>query len=224
MTSYLRNECLVGLMVAAALSASACSAAESPATAKLAATPAAAAKPAVATTGTSSSALALPRYVQTSSGNTLTFSFMQAGAENQGAFKQFATELYYDEKNLAASSLQVLVQMGSFETQDKDRNDTLSSAELLDPKKFPTAQFVAGSLVKGAKGTEAVGKLTLHGLTKELRVPLEIHATAAGLEISGQTTIRRLDYGVGTGDWKSTEWVGDEVRLQYKVSLTKAAR
>ena len=223
MTSYLRSEYLVALLVAAAPSA--CSAAESPAAAKPDAKPAAAAaKPAAAPAAASSSAAALPHYLQTSSGNTLTFSVMQAGAENQGAFKQFATELYYDEKNLAASSLKVIVQIGSFDTQDKDRNDTLAGTELLDSKKFPTAQFVAGALAKGAKSTEAVGKLTLHGVTKELRVPLEIHATAAGLEISGETTIKRLDYGVGTGDWKSTEWVGDEVKLQYKVSLSRAAK
>ena len=220
MTNYSGKESLIALIAAAALCAGACSAAESPAPAK----PAAAAKPATAQASAAAAANALPHYVQTSSGNTLTFSFMQAGAENQGAFRQFATELYYDEKNLATSSLQVVVQIGSFDTQDKDRNDTLGSAELLDPAKFPTAKFVASSLAKGPKGTEAVGKLTLHGVTKDLRVPLAIHATATGLEISGAATIKRLDYGIGTGDWKSTEWVGDEVKLQYKVALAKAAK
>lgn len=181
-----------------------------------------AAKLAAATAGTTASA-SVPRYLQ-APGSTLTFFFMQAGAENQGAFKQFATELAYDEKNLAASTLKVTVQTASFDTQDKDRNDTLGGADLLDPTKFPTAQFVASSFVKGAKGTEAVGKLTLHGVTKDLHVPLTIRTTAAGLELSGETSIKRLDYGVGQGDWKSTEWVGDEIRLQYKVALIKAAK
>ena len=45
---------------------------------------------------------------------------------------------------------------------------------------------------------------------------------ADGVEISGETTIKRLDYGVGQGDWKSTEWVGDEVKLRYRVPLTRA--
>jgi len=197
-------------LTATATLAAACSAAETPAKALPAATPAASA--------------AIPHYVQTPAGSKLTFSFMQAGAENQGEFKQFATELNYDEKNLAASSLKVTVQTGSFDTQDKDRNDTLAGAELLDSKKFPTAQYVASSLTRGAKGIEAIGKLTLHGVTKDLKVPLAIKTTATGVEISGVTTIRRLDYGVGQGDWKTTEWVGDEVKLQYKVALTKAAR
>lgn len=185
-----------------------------------AATPAPA--PAPAKPAASTSAAAVPRFVQAPTGSKLTFSFQQAGAENKGEFKQFATELNYDEKNLAGSSLKVTVQTGSFDTQDKDRNDTLAGADLLDPKKFPTAQFVSSSFAKGAKGIEAVGKLTLHGVTKDLRVPLTIKPTTAGAELSGEATIKRLEYGIGQGDWKTTEWVGDEVKLQYKVALTKA--
>jgi polyisoprenoid-binding protein YceI len=214
MTNY-----LTALTAVAALGAAACSAAATPAPAKPAAIPAA--RPA-APAGPGAGGVA--HYVQAPAGSKLTFSFMQAGAENQGEFKQFATELNYDEKNLAASSLKVTVQAGSFDTQDKDRNDTLAGPELLDTKKFPTAQFTASSLTRGAKGIEAAGKLTLHGVTKALTVPLAIRTTAAGAEISGEATIRRLDYGVGQGDWKTTEWVGDEVKLHYKVALTKAAR
>jgi polyisoprenoid-binding protein YceI len=162
------------------------------------------------------------RYVQ-AKGASLTFAFVQAGAENSGAFRQFATELQYDADQLAASSLKVTVQIASLDTQDKDRDTELLGADLFDAKQFPTAQFVASSFAKGANGgVEAVGKLTLRGVTRDLRLPLSIHSTANGVEISGETTLRRLEYGVGQGDWKSTEWVGDEVKLQYKVPLAKA--
>jgi polyisoprenoid-binding protein YceI len=200
---------LAALTAVIALSAATASTAENPASVKPA--------------STQPGAAGLPLYVQ-APGGSLTFSFLQAGAENQGEFKQFSTQLAYDEKNLAASSLKVTVQTGSFDTQDKDRNDTLAGPELLDPKKFPTAQFVANTFTKGPRGVEAVGRLTLHGVTKDLRLPLTFRTTASGAEISGETTIRRLDYGIGQGDWKTTEWVGDEVKLQYKVALTKAAR
>jgi polyisoprenoid-binding protein YceI len=163
-----------------------------------------------------------PHFSQAPGSGGLTFSFVQAGAATSGAFRQFSTELAYDEGNLAASTLKVTVQIGSLSTEDKDRDDTLAGAELLDAKQFPTAQYLASSLVKRGDGLEAVGKLTLHGVTHDLRLPLTIRKTAGGVEISGETTIRRLDFGVGQGDWKSTEWVGDEVKLQYKVPLTRA--
>ena len=50
---------------------------------------------------------------------------------------------------------------------------------------------------------------------------IDVRTTKDGVEISGETTIKRLDYGVGQGDWKSTEWVNDEVKLRYRVALAR---
>jgi polyisoprenoid-binding protein YceI len=179
-------------------------------------TPAAPATPAaVAATAT--------RYVQAAAGGSLSFTFVQADAATTGSFRKFSTELTYDEKNPAAGTLKVTVQIGSLETQDKDRDDTLKSADLFDAQKYPTAQYLATSFAKRAGGgLEAIGKLTLRGVTRDLRLPLMLRTTPDGVEISGDAALKRLDFGVGQGEWKSTEWVGDEVKLHYKVPLTRA--
>jgi polyisoprenoid-binding protein YceI len=166
---------------------------------------------------------ALPRYVQAPAGSSLTFTFVQEGAASKGSFKQFTTELRYDEKSPTAGSLTVKVQTSSVDTQDKDRDEMITGADLFDAPKFPTAQYVANTFAKRPDGgLDAVGKLTLRGVTKDLRLPLKISRTATGLELSGEAAIKRLDFGVGQGDWQSTESVGDEVKLQYKVALVKA--
>lgn len=163
------------------------------------------------------------RYVQAPSGSSLTFTFVQEGAASKGSFRQFTTELRYDEKSAAAGSLDVKVQMASVDTQDKDRDEMITGADLFDARRFPAASYVANTFAKRADGgLDAVGKLTLRGVTKDLRLPLKITRTAAGLELSGEAAIKRLDYGVGQGDWQSTASVGDEVKLQYKVLLVKA--
>ncbi len=167
------------------------------------------------------------RYVQ-APGSSLGFVFEQAGGENSGTFKKFSTELVHDPGNPAASTLKVEVQIASLDTEDKDRDSTLLGADLFDPKRFPTAEYAAQSLVKRADGSfEAVGKLTLRGVTRDLRLSLTIRpvtvAGKAGLELSGETTIKRLEFGVGQGEWRSTEWVGDAVKLSYKVKLVPAA-
>jgi len=213
MTNY-----IVSLAAAVALFTGACHAAETPATPK----PAAAKPAAAAPTATPPPAAAAQRWVQ-AAGSSLTFTFDQEGAASKGSFKQFSTELGYDEKSIAAGSLNVKIQIASIDTQDQERNDMLVTADLFDAQKFPTAQYTASSLARtAAGGLEAVGKLTLRGVTRELRLPLKIVPTATGLELSGATAIKRLDYGVGQGDWKSTEGVADEVKIQYKVALVKA--
>jgi len=211
MTNYLRM--LIG---ATALCAVACSAGESPAK------PAApAAKPA-SPPAAAAAAPAAARYSSHGSGGTLRFSFIQADAANTGDFTKFSTELDWNDRTQAPVKLDVIVQVASAQTQDKDRDDALRSADLLNVEKFPTARYSATSFTKGAGGEfVANGKLTLRGVTRDLKLPLRIQAAANGLALSGEVSIRRLDYGVGQGDYKSTEWVGDEVKLQYKVPLAK---
>jgi polyisoprenoid-binding protein YceI len=212
----------ISLITVAALLAGSCAAAETPA--PTGAPKPAAAKPASAAAAAPAQATtALPHYTQAPSGSTLTFTFMQEGAASKGIFKQFATDLRYDEKTQAAGSLNVKVQMASVDTQDKDRNELITGSDLFDAAKFPVAQYVASSFAKRTDGgLEAVGKLTIRNITHDLRLPLTIKPTAEGLELSGKTAFKRLDYGVGQGEWKATEAVGDEVKIEYTVSLVRS--
>ena len=166
---------------------------------------------------------AATRYVQAAEGSSLRFTFTQLGAASTGQFGAFTTALTYDEKNPAAGSLDVKIEIASLDTQDAERDEALKGADLFDVKGHPGATYVARSLARNAAGgLEAVGKLTLRGVSKDLRLPLTLKPTASGLELSGQATIKRLDYGVGQGEWQSTESVGDDVKIQYKVTMVRA--
>jgi len=163
------------------------------------------------------------RYQQAGTGNTLNFTFTQLGADSTGQFRKFTTTFTYDGNNPETGSLDVRIDIGSLDTQDAERDEALKGAELFDSKTHPDASYVARTLARNAAGgLEAVGQLTLRGVKKDLRLPIVLKKTADGLELSGQTSIKRLDYGVGQGEWRSTESVGDEVKIQYKVTLVRA--
>ena len=185
-----------------------------------AAAPASAATPAAAATPATG---APPRYTQNAAKSSLKFTFEQAGAAASGNFKKFTTVLIYDEKNLAASSLNVRVEIASVDTQEPERDAMLKDADLFNAAKYPAATFVASSLAKRSDGGfEAVGKLTIRDTTRDLRLPLTLKPTPDGLELSGKTAIKRLDYGVGQGEMKATDSVGDEVKIEYVVSLVRS--
>ena len=185
-----------------------------------AAAPASAATPAAAATPATG---APPRYTQNAAKSSLKFTFEQAGAAASGNFKKFTTVLIYDEKNLAASSLNVRVEIASVDTQEPERDAMLKDADLFNAAKYPAATFAASSLAKRADGgLEAVGKLTIRDITHDLRLPLTLKPTADGLELSGKTAFKRLDYGVGQGEMKATDSVGDEVKIEYAVSLVRS--
>jgi polyisoprenoid-binding protein YceI len=155
--------------------------------------------------------------------STLEYAFMQAGAQNKGSFKKFTPTLDFAADNLAASKLDVVVDMTSLDTGDKERDDTLRGPDLFSVAKNPQARFTSAQISKTAQGYDAVGKLTLRGVTHDIHVPFALRtATEQGKPVgylTGKTTIKRLEFGVGQGDWKSTEWVGDDVTISYSVRL-----
>jgi polyisoprenoid-binding protein YceI len=167
---------------------------------------------------------ATTHYVLDSAKSSLEFTFLQAGAWNKGHFAHFTVSLDFSAENLAASRLDVVVEMSSVDTGDQERDDTVRGADLFAVAKFPQAHFIASQITKTAAGYEAVGKLTIRGVTHDMRVPFSFRtATEGGATagyMSGKTSLRRLDYGVGQGDWKATDQVGNEVGLAFSLRLT----
>ena len=166
-----------------------------------------------------------PLFTANRAHSTLQFSFRQAGAIARGTFGRFATEFRFDAGNLAASSLAVSVDIASLDTGDKERDELLRGAELFQAARYPSANFRSASLLRRRDGSyEALGKLTIRGVSRVVRLPLAIQVTRqAGLTtltLRGAILVRRLDFGVGQGDWKSTEWVDNDVTIRFDVLLT----
>jgi polyisoprenoid-binding protein YceI len=167
------------------------------------------------------------RYTLDPAKSTLDYQFLQAGAQNKGKFNKFTVSLDFSPDNLAASKLDVAVDTTSLDTGDKERDDTLKGADLFDVAKFPQAHFTSTQVTKTANGYDAVGKLTIRGVARDQHIPLTFRtADEQGKPVgylSGKTLVRRLDFGIGQGDWKSTEWVGNEVTVSYSLRLAAAA-
>lgn len=157
--------------------------------------------------------------------SALNFTFSQAGAKNAGRFGKFGVTL--DLATPTAGRLDVTIDVDSLDTKDKDRDSTLRGADLFDVAKNPRASFAAPQLKDAGGGKfEAPGTLTIRGVAKPVTLPLTLRpATEGGLQVyylEGRTTLRRLDYGVGQGEWKSTEWVGNDVDVTWNVRLVPA--
>jgi polyisoprenoid-binding protein YceI len=172
-------------------------------------------------------AAAPPHFVLEPSKSLLRFSFVQAGASNTGRFGKYTADVRFSNDNLPASKIDVTIDIASLDTGDKERDDTLKGADLFDVKKFPTAHFVSSKIVSsGAARYEAQGKLTIRNVTRDIKLPITWQTKDEGGKtfgyLTGRTTLRRLDYGVGQGDWKSTEWVNDEVGVTFSLRLAPA--
>jgi polyisoprenoid-binding protein YceI len=149
----------------------------------------------------------------------LEFAGMQAGAEFKGVFHKFSAAVDFSPDALAAAHIDVSVEMSSADSQDKDRDTTMRGADIFDVAHWPTAHYVTRSFAKTATGYSAQGALTLRGVTKDVPIEFQFTPASGAAKLVGTATLKRLDFGVGQGDWKSTEWVADAVKINFSLVL-----
>jgi polyisoprenoid-binding protein YceI len=167
------------------------------------------------------------KYTLDPGASLLRFTFEQAGANNTGRFGKYTADVSFAQDNLAASKIDVSIDVASLDTGDKERDDTLKSADLFDPAKFPKARFVSSKITAvGAGRFEAQGKLTIRNITKDIKLPITFQTRdEKGRQmgfLAGRYSLKRLEYGVGQGDWKSLEWVKDDVIVTFSLKLAPA--
>jgi polyisoprenoid-binding protein YceI len=154
----------------------------------------------------------------------LTFVGEQAGAKFEGSFDKFSADIRFDAKDLATSRFDVKIDTASVNTQDGERDDTIKSADLFDVKRFPSAHYVAEKFTdKGGNKYSATGKLTLRNVTKDVPIEFTFENKDGGAWLKGTAKIKRLDFGVGQGEWKDTSTVGNDVQVRFALRLKGAS-
>ena len=161
-------------------------------------------------------------YTADPAASRLEFTGVQEGAEFKGTFRKFTAAVDFAPEALASARFDVQIDLNSLDTMDKDRDQTMRGPDLFDIAHFPTAHYVTRSFTKTATGYAAVGALTLHGVTKDVPIDFQFVSTAGKSKIEGTAKLKRLEFGVGQGDWKSTAEVKDEVKVAFSLVLKPA--
>lgn len=171
----------------------------------------------------SPSALAGTLRADQSSGR-LEFSAVQAGAKFTGAFTRFRVALDFDPARPEQGRLEVTVDITSIDTQDAERDEVLRSADFFWVEKHPQAVFHADRFERAGAHWRAAGELTIRDVTQPVPVTFTLTPAArnAPAVMKGGASLSRLAFGLGQGDWASTEWIGDAVDVRFELKLLPA--
>jgi polyisoprenoid-binding protein YceI len=161
-------------------------------------------------------------YTADPAASRLGFTGVQEGAEFKGSFRKFTAAVDFAPDSLASARFDVQIDLNSLDTMDKDRDKTMRGPDIFDVAHYPTAHYVTRSFTKTAAGYSAVGALTLRGVTKDVPIDFQFVSTAGQSKIEGTAKLKRLEFGVGQGDYKSTEEVKDEVKVAFSLVLRPA--
>lgn len=160
-------------------------------------------------------------YVQVA-GSTLVFATKYDGEVFTGSFPAFTTQLRFDPANLAASRLDVAIPLAGAKTGNDDRDGTLRGADFFDVAKFAQARYTATKFRSlGDNRYAADGVLELRGMRKPVTLSFTWTPGKAPV-LAGKATVKRLDFGVGGGDWADTSLIPDEVAISTRVVFAPA--
>jgi polyisoprenoid-binding protein YceI len=150
----------------------------------------------------------------------LTFVGSQQGAQFTGAFDRFTADIKFDPQDLPGSRFDVKIDMASVNSRDSERDDTIKSDDLFAVKQYPSARYVTDRFTaKGGNKFAATGKLTIRNVTRDVPLEFTFESKGGSAWLKGGAQLKRLDFGVGQGDWKDTEQVGNDVQVNFVLLL-----
>lgn len=154
----------------------------------------------------------------------LEFTGTLSGGSFEGSFQRFQPEITFDPGDLAGSRFRVTIETASADTLDADRDTILKGPEFFAVDRWPVARFEAERFGAAGPGRfTAQGKLTLRDVTRDVTLSFTFRpaADSGAAVLEGGTTVRRLDFGIGEGEWRDTRWVGDEVTIRFSLFLRR---
>jgi polyisoprenoid-binding protein YceI len=119
-----------------------------------------------------------------------------------GLFTKWKGTLAFDEANVAASQVEVTIDVASVDTREPQRDAHLRSGDFFEAERFPQITFKS-TKVQGTKATfKVTGDLTLRGVTKSVVLDVEYAGRSVHPQMgeragfSAHTSINRKDFGV----------------------------
>ncbi len=135
-------------------------------------------------------------------------------SDPSGVFTGLKGTVSFDEKDLASSKFDVVVDVASINTGNGMQNTHAKSTQWFDAEKFPVIKFTSSEITKTADGFQAKGTLDLHGVQKEVVIPF----TFKDNTFNGSFDIKRSDFNLNPDNKKA----GEVIKVDLSVPVTKA--
>ncbi|HYB43915.1 MAG TPA: YceI family protein [Candidatus Methylomirabilis sp.] len=130
-----------------------------------------------------------------------------------GHFQRFGGEVVVDPAVLGGARIAITIDAASIDTGIEMRDNHLRSADFLDVARFPSITFESVRVDAAGKRASVRGRLTVHGVTREIVVPVDVQITSAALVASGEFIVNRGEYGMNYNSILNP--VGNEVRAAF---------
>jgi polyisoprenoid-binding protein YceI len=117
-----------------------------------------------------------------------------------GGFAKFTGKAQVDPATKALQSLSAQIDTTSLFTALPMLTSHLKTPDFFEVREYPTAKFESTKIVPGKAGEVTItGKLTLHGVTKEISFPATVAVGDEGFTLKSEFNIDRSDFKMNFG-------------------------
>jgi cytochrome b561/polyisoprenoid-binding protein YceI len=158
-----------------------------------------------------------------SGGGKLAFTVDWNGTPINGTFRRWNSDIRFSPDDLAQSRIRVTIDVGSASTADNQRDDMLLGESFLNASVHPKAVFNSSS-IRSLNGDRysARGTLDMNGKRHPVTLNFKLKIDGARAEASGSSSLRRTQFGVGSGEWAETNEVADTVAITFDFTALAA--
>ena len=150
--------------------------------------------------------------------SSVTATSKQMNVPVEGKFGKFSAQVSFDPAKPAAGSAQIDIDVASYDLGDESYNEQVRGKEWFDAKTFPQATFVSSAIAPaGGNQFKVTGKLTIKGKSQTVVVPVTVTQQGGSEAFDGALTIQRSQFDIGTGEWKDTSVVADDVVIRFHI-------
>jgi polyisoprenoid-binding protein YceI len=176
---------------------------------------------------------ALEEYVVDAGHSIIEFSIPFAFTRVKGRFTEWTGTILYDRTNPVNSSVTAVIDAKSIDTGWPHRDEHLRTSDFFDVERYPKIIFQSDRLRSTPTGWIADGRLTMHGVTKAVSLPIHVVSGAPQrspesknllLDASSELRIARKDFAI-TGGSQYNSWftaaraatMGDSVSVSIEI-------
>ena len=175
--------------------------------------------------------LAMQRFEIDPMHSTVGFASTILGAVKvRGRFTSYRGTVIYNARQPELSSVSVIIEAASINTDMSFRDDHLRSTDFFAVKQFPTIEFVSDRVTPTNGGAIVSGTLTMHGVSKRVDLPAtllmspRLVGTTPNVAFAAVLTLSRKDFGIaGTNQYNPdynplTTMLSDSVAVLLELS------
>jgi polyisoprenoid-binding protein YceI len=155
--------------------------------------------------------------------STIAFKVRHMLGSAKGKFSKFTGTIVVDREHPEQSSVTVKIAASSIDTGIAKRDEHLRDG-LFEVGKYPEITFKSRRVKQiGASSGEIVGDLTMHGVTREIRLSVQLLSSDGGRWRVTTAPLRRSEFGlVFSKSAETVSMIADEVAVEMEIEAKRA--